>query len=213
MQILLAVLTLASAVAARSLPRLVDSVPEGYTIADITWTMPIVEGGPEHTFQGTAQQVFAQVNDKRKQLGLLVLDDSSLDDDIEAASNETESALSARSDIESRSYTKSICKVAAPSEAGKRAILDGVKYLNKLKSRCAMDGPKKCGRISCSYESAIWWCNDNHGVSEYPCSEFGPLAQQVVDHCSYLPFHNEWKTWGQAFDSRNFNVVCGYAAC
>jgi hypothetical protein len=45
------------------------------------------------------------------------------------------------------------------------AILDGVRYLRQVQGRPRNGpGPGNCGRVSCSYKSAIWWCND---VSNY----------------------------------------------
>ena len=39
------------------------------------------------------------------------------------------------------------------------AIEDGITYLNGLNALCNIGG-KSCVRISCSYLSAIWLCND-----------------------------------------------------
>ncbi|KAH8166499.1 hypothetical protein CIB48_g1785 [Xylaria polymorpha] len=42
------------------------------------------------------------------------------------------------------------------------AVDEGISYLNHLpdSTRCS-NSPSSCGRISCSYSSAIYWCNDN----------------------------------------------------
>ncbi|KAI1269082.1 hypothetical protein F5Y18DRAFT_176142 [Xylariaceae sp. FL1019] len=215
MHFFLPFLTLVSAVPAMTLPRLVDTVPAGYAVGEINWTMPIVEGGPEHIFQGTAQQVFAQVNDKRQELGLPSLD-TPLDDTV-TASNGTDPVLSARTDIKSRTFSNSICGNPQSDAATKATILEGVRYLEKLKSRCS-NLPKTCGRISCSYNSAIWWCNDNNGVSEYACSDFAPLALHVADECCWLRRgssrrYKYWMTSGSAFDDRNFHVDVRHARC
>ena len=37
-------------------------------------------------------------------------------------------------------------------------IQDGINYLNGLDSTLFLPGAA-CGRISCSYNAAIWWCN------------------------------------------------------
>lgn len=41
------------------------------------------------------------------------------------------------------------------------AIRDGIKHLRSVPGKpVASPGPAACGRVSCSYKSAIWWCND-----------------------------------------------------
>ncbi|CAP64714.1 uncharacterized protein PODANS_5_9850 [Podospora anserina S mat+] len=49
-------------------------------------------------------------------------------------------------------------------QASKRMIWDGIRYLRTL-SGSAKNGPGSpgkgnCGRVSCSWSAAIWWCND-----------------------------------------------------
>jgi len=45
--------------------------------------------------------------------------------------------------------------------AGGNAIQDGINYLRRLSGRPSNGpGPGACGRVSCSYNSAIYWCND-----------------------------------------------------
>lgn len=40
-------------------------------------------------------------------------------------------------------------------------IVEGISYLRGVPgSPSNGPGPGNCGRVSCSYESAIWWCND-----------------------------------------------------
>ncbi|PHH71012.1 hypothetical protein CDD82_6780 [Ophiocordyceps australis] len=41
------------------------------------------------------------------------------------------------------------------------AIKKGIKRLKRVRGYPVNGpGPGKCGRVSCSYDSAIWWCND-----------------------------------------------------
>jgi hypothetical protein len=41
------------------------------------------------------------------------------------------------------------------------AIRNGIRYLRGLNGNPTNGaGPGNCGRVSCSYDSAIWWCND-----------------------------------------------------
>ncbi|KAI0153103.1 hypothetical protein GGR57DRAFT_156232 [Xylariaceae sp. FL1272] len=174
-------------------------LPDGYSLADVTWTVPIVEGGADHTFNGTVQEVFAQINHARAQQGLDPLDDPTV--------NSTE-----RVDIK-RSYDKTLCNVGLTASADEWRIYQGIEYLQGVKGRCGMTGPRVCGRISCSWDAAIFWCNDNNGYSEYDCSKFADYAQKVNDNCWFLPKQGQRQAWGQAFDTEKFNVMCGYDKC
>lgn len=41
------------------------------------------------------------------------------------------------------------------------AIEEGISYLRRVKTRPTLGpGPGTCERVSCSYQSAIYWCND-----------------------------------------------------
>lgn len=47
-------------------------------------------------------------------------------------------------------------------------IRDGIRYLRGVKGKPNMGpGPGNCGRVSCSYSSAIYWCNDVSVYSKY----------------------------------------------
>ncbi|KAL2854258.1 hypothetical protein BJY01DRAFT_232004 [Aspergillus pseudoustus] len=42
-----------------------------------------------------------------------------------------------------------------------RRIREGITYLRSVSGRPTNGpGPGNCGRVSCPYNSAIWWCND-----------------------------------------------------
>ncbi|KAF6821777.1 hypothetical protein CMUS01_11340 [Colletotrichum musicola] len=47
-----------------------------------------------------------------------------------------------------------------------KRINEGVKYLRRIKGRPQLSaGPQECGRVSCAYNAAIWWCNDVSSLS------------------------------------------------
>jgi hypothetical protein len=47
------------------------------------------------------------------------------------------------------------------SSARSKPISNGIKYLRGLSGHPrAGPGPGNCARVSCSYQSGIWWCND-----------------------------------------------------
>ncbi|KAI1327962.1 hypothetical protein F5Y16DRAFT_398833 [Xylariaceae sp. FL0255] len=187
-----------------------SSLPSNYTITPVTWIMPIETGGENHTFYGTVQEVFAQVNDARAQQGLPALPDPSAN----ITEPTTRSISGTHSVLDARSYEKTICKVGLSGYATIYRINQGIAYLEGVTSQCGMGaGPGNCGRISCSYNAAIYWCNDNDHYVEYECSYFAQYAAVVTDACVYTRGgKTEW-TWGQAFDTENFNVMVGYDSC
>lgn len=66
------------------------------------------------------------------------------------------------------------------------ALSDDVNYLKMLpdKTICT-NKPRSCGRISCSWTTAIVICNtDNNDFNPRPCNTFGDYAKWILDHCS-----------------------------
>lgn len=69
--------------------------------------------------------------------------------------NET-SHLHKRLDVTCNNYDQAISS----------RIKEGIRYLRGVNGKPSNGpGPGNCGRVSCSYNSAIWWCND---VSVFP---------------------------------------------
>lgn len=95
------------------------------------------------------KEVFAQVNAERTKQGIEPL--------IEPVGDST--SLMARSDgntLRPRWWTNNICQAGLSGWADYKSIESGVHYLQKLQGSCGNGpGPGNCGRISCSYNSAI----------------------------------------------------------
>jgi hypothetical protein len=63
-------------------------------------------------------------------------------------------------------------------------INEGIAYLRKIEGNCTNGpGPANCSRVSCSYSSGIWFCNDNPYPTSVPCSTFGDMAYEIVQKC------------------------------
>ncbi|UNI17267.1 hypothetical protein JDV02_003624 [Purpureocillium takamizusanense] len=87
----------------------------------------------------------------------------------------------------------------------------GIRYLRGVHGR-PTNGPGwgTCSRVSCSWNSAIWWCNDNKEAKTL--GSFGDIAdgaQWVLDHCSKRQYEasNNIVTSGQVFHKDNWNVI------
>ncbi|RYP04421.1 hypothetical protein DL765_010197 [Monosporascus sp. GIB2] len=77
------------------------------------------------------------------------------------------------------------CGVGGDGWADKEAIVEAITHLRGLTSACyALPGPGFCGRISCSYNSPVWWCNDKPKIVDYSCSFFADFVQTITNECS-----------------------------
>jgi hypothetical protein len=65
-------------------------------------------------------------------------------------------------------------------------ILDGIAYLQSLGfGNCGVPaGPRVCSRISCSYDSGIWLCNDNAWHIQPSCTYLASYAEDIVSRCA-----------------------------
>lgn len=88
--------------------------------------------------------------------------------------------------IEARSLTKRNIICGNWPLADKGRILEGINYLNHLPASDRPTngpGPGNCGRVSCSYNSAIWWCND---VSEHYHDK---TLNSLLENPVYIPLY------------------------
>ncbi|PMD64196.1 uncharacterized protein K444DRAFT_626073 [Hyaloscypha bicolor E] len=96
------------------------------------------------------------------------------------------------------------------------AIDDGINYLKGLKSTLSIAG-NTCSRISCSYNSAIHWCNDNNGEVSADSGYLASFAQDLQDHCQHCisSGHSFFcVVGGQEFeDDEHYNVIVRDASC
>ncbi|KAK0718440.1 hypothetical protein B0T26DRAFT_613220, partial [Lasiosphaeria miniovina] len=65
-------------------------------------------------------------------------------------------------------------------------IRDGITYLRYRVSGHPGSGPgtNNRGRVSCSYRSVIWWCNESPATTQL--DGWGPVAdaaQTIIDDC------------------------------
>ncbi|CCF34579.1 hypothetical protein CH063_06546 [Colletotrichum higginsianum] len=89
----------------------------------------------------------------------------------------------------------------------------GYSHLLGVRGRPRGDpGPGNCGRVSCGYKAAVWFCNDNkrHIVLD----NFQEIAHMVGFIKYYCSANSPSKFNGQAFhQTGNWNVVLRRASC
>ncbi|KAK0623902.1 hypothetical protein B0T14DRAFT_565219 [Immersiella caudata] len=92
------------------------------------------------------------------------------------------------------------------------ALHYGIEYLRGISGNCrGRPGPSACDRVSCSWKSAIFYCNDNRHEIWVPCRQLGDVAAAIVSRCGDQG-HNG-RTLGQAFDRGHWNVIVAESDC
>ncbi|KAM7194187.1 hypothetical protein V8F20_008107 [Naviculisporaceae sp. PSN 640] len=96
-------------------------------------------------------------------------------------------------------------------QARKSAIDQGVDYLHNVPGVPVLGpGPGKCGRVSCSWKSAIWWCNDKKVEAKLPgFNVIGDCAKVLCDSCQEgTTFTDPYvKCRGQNFNGGDWNCI------
>ncbi|KAI0526015.1 hypothetical protein F5B22DRAFT_642172 [Xylaria bambusicola] len=172
-------------------PNSLSSIPDE---TDLGWTGRIEEDGELKSFTGSSlQHIEAQI--------LEIQPDFTWSRDIEPANSRVEGDI--------------ICDISwKPSFASVFHIRQGISYLHKIHGDCVNGpGPGNCSRVSCSYNSGIWFCNDNPQPMSVPCSTFGDRAWDIIEKCyAYGDFPND-SVHGQVFDKDGWNVIVAGADC
>ncbi|KAL5332938.1 hypothetical protein BJX70DRAFT_404045 [Aspergillus crustosus] len=115
-------------------------------------------------------------------------------------------------------FAKLLCYDQTPwNPADYFATNDGVAYLRGLGGRPGMKaGPGACGRVSCSWKAAIWWCND---ANEFKLLEsYGSIADgaaNIVNNCfrdGNFDFQQR-AVGGQIFHETQWNVIVREDEC
>jgi hypothetical protein len=125
---------------------------EGYGIEDFTWEVETCPGGPKTKIIGPIENVVSYLNAVNPNWKV----------DFNVSGSPQKSDLLQKRQIP-WPFTGLLCgiRISEWGYASWEAIGDGIKYLDRVPGTPTnRPGPGNCGRVSCSYESAIWWCND-----------------------------------------------------
>ncbi|KAK0659443.1 hypothetical protein QBC41DRAFT_287152 [Cercophora samala] len=191
---------LALASVAYGAPSSLDEQPDvsNYAIVPITWELPVKADDPTGatvTVTGTIEEAIAQMDASYP--GWNETFQAHLPPPPTVDSNVV--TLAALEDPESY-----ICKVNQWKEAGQLSILRGIEYLRSLTGSAKNGpGPGECGRVSCSWTSAIWWCNDNDTEKEVGWNDIADGALYILQKCS----RDAQYVKGQAFYKDKWNVI------
>lgn len=137
----------------------------GYGIVELSWEVTPAPGQFPVILNGTIEQVHSQLLE--------------INPDYQTETPEKRSFTQIREDLVAAPTAASASTSIAHSTqiwklncggydaANTSQIQEGVNYLNGIAGQPRNGpGPNNCGRVSCSYNSAIWWCNDASFLSE-----------------------------------------------
>lgn len=124
----------------------------GYEVEVLQWEVPVSRDGRTAVLNGTVQQVYQQLLE--------------INPNYEAefgTVEEIHAPALAQTDRPSKALDKqdtwSDCGRFDPARAD--PIWAGIDHLNHVSGTpWSGPGPRACSQVSCSYNSAIWWCND-----------------------------------------------------
>lgn len=129
----------------------------GYQVVDATWSFPAGANGETLKLNGTIQEVNAKVDRDYPQLKRDFIPNAALDK---------------RDMLPDPVWSeKALCPVPGTNghnwqRASVYRIYQGIDYLNGFRGSLSVDaGPQTCARVSCSWNSAIYWCNDVGSVN------------------------------------------------
>ncbi|KAI1188780.1 hypothetical protein F5B17DRAFT_451362 [Nemania serpens] len=189
--------------------------PNNADKSSITWTGRVEEGGELMSITGTdLQHIEAQIREIRPDFswaGPGTLEAEPREFSVQGGDEDDNDNDNNDGDGDD----DMLCEMAWDSSfASVFHIRQGIDYLRKIHGDCTNGpGPGNCSRVSCSYQSGIWFCNDNPHPISVPCSAFGDRAWDIVEKC-YA--HGDFPTdcvHGQAFNATGWNVYVAGADC
>ncbi|KAI1803054.1 hypothetical protein F4811DRAFT_572357 [Daldinia bambusicola] len=167
-------------------------LPSGYSLANLTWVGKVFENGSDVSITGSnMQNIEAQIREINPDFSW----------DMKNDINSTMSVQVAKTHL--------TCDPNNIWWAQVFRIEEGIEYLKNIKGICRVGpGPRVCTRISCSYKSAISWCNDNDHDITIDCALWSLYAQDILDACQTHDASNRVR--GQQFNDENWNILVGF---
>ncbi|KAI7228232.1 hypothetical protein KC330_g8019 [Hortaea werneckii] len=178
----------------------VDRVPEGYEIVPAKWTGEVVPGEGPVTLEGCVESLREQI--------LVINPDYFKNQDSTSAL----STLAARTigGCGGRAIGKNVqCGVPYGTVHGSD-ISSGLVYLSNI-GGCMTLGGNQCSRVSCSYNSGIFACNDNSETVQAPFSLISDIGGDMFGQCAN--FDDSADFTAQAFTDEGWNVLMKRQSC
>ncbi|KAK3315865.1 hypothetical protein B0H66DRAFT_592148 [Apodospora peruviana] len=147
----------------------------GYAVEEITWEVQAFADGAKVSLTGTVEQVYDKLIKINPDFSFNDINVTDTATKLGAAENRVSCGNNGHPDWVG---------------ANELAILWGITYLQNLAGQPSNGpGPGACGRVSCSWKSAIWWCNDNdHTYTLGSWSDIAQCANEIRDTCWPGPY-------------------------
>ncbi|KUJ14762.1 uncharacterized protein LY89DRAFT_720237 [Mollisia scopiformis] len=110
------------------------------------------------------------------------------------------------SELEGRSKSNMICCNPGSWGADPGRIEQGIDYLDHFNGLCGVPA-RTCVRISCSWGSAIYLCNDNYYGITPTCPYMASYAQDILNTCPMYSWTVQTSYCGQEFDTDSYNII------
>ncbi|KAE8133638.1 hypothetical protein BDV38DRAFT_274208 [Aspergillus pseudotamarii] len=182
---------------------------EGYGVEDFEWEVEYSPGN-KLRLRGTVEEVTNHVRSLNPNYK-----GSELQTETRNDTDALTGSLEKRYDEESL-----ICYPNGWGAADGNKVQEGIEYLkNDVAGKPTNGpGPGNCGRVSCSYNNAIWWCNDNTESKTLDSfREIGLAAEEICNRCwmSALSSDSGFENLcaGQMFMKDKWNVIVRDAKC
>ncbi|KAK0666740.1 hypothetical protein QBC41DRAFT_304977 [Cercophora samala] len=178
----------------------------GYAVVDVEWALPIdpkVSTGPREVVTGTIQEAIAKMAATHPGWDLPLTSHLNFTNHL----NTAPARHNMLTNLDDNKPLSQECKFnSGKGKADCSAIRDGAGYLARIPDNSAppRNSPKSCGRVSCSWDSAIWWCNDNHFEKEVTWDAIAKIAWDLQAQCASEPFYTHVSA--RQFMEGNWNV-------
>ncbi|GBF65816.1 hypothetical protein TMEN_8534 [Trichophyton mentagrophytes] len=178
---------------------LASPTEESFITSSMVYIGPVTPGGENVTLEGSIQEIFHQI---------LKLNPSYKQEDFHDTPDSH--AHQVGTNLEKRIPGDIICDPSGTKRAWRKHIEEGVAYLKRAPqaSLCRVRN-RACSRISCSWDSGIFLCNDRDSWFEEFCPVLGNYADEILRGCQ----QSRTKVAGQKFDPQNYNVLVKFDKC
>ncbi|PHH74360.1 hypothetical protein CDD80_3121 [Ophiocordyceps camponoti-rufipedis] len=185
---------------------------EGYQVFIPSWEIELSPSGPTTTLNGTVEQVYQQA---------IKLNSNYEKESLAATAATAVTAGPSKLAQEELALLVTDWNIATSLCGGKwqatsvRRVREGIGYLRRVRGQPnSQAGPSRCGRVSCAYNSAIWWCNDDRrpkALNSFAAIADG--AQLLVKRCVEWMNPQPEAFGGQAFHPTGWNVIIRQDNC
>ncbi|KAK7458458.1 hypothetical protein CaCOL14_006893 [Colletotrichum acutatum] len=152
---------------------------EGFDLTTIEWKVQAHPGGENLTLTGTVEEVL-------KELRTI---NPNYDQDFGITTLTSTEAIDAVTQADD-TFKDGPVNCAGYDDADSKRFAQGARYLLDVKGKPTRGpGPGSCGRVSCSWNSAIYWCNmcgNNTGQQAKTLNSFKEIsdgAYYVIEKC------------------------------